>query len=184
MAKTLVYLAPGFEEVEFVTIVDILRRAEIETHTISLNEQREVEGAHGIVMQADWPFSHGEQEVDMIILPGGGPGTRALKASEALCARLKKQLAAQKRLAAVCAAPTVLAQAGLLNNKRACCYPGCEAELERGGAIVSFESVVTDGLFTTSRAAGTSAAFALELVTLLTERRKADGIRNLMLYSR
>jgi 4-methyl-5(b-hydroxyethyl)-thiazole monophosphate biosynthesis len=183
MAKALVYLAPGFEEVEFVTVVDILRRADIETHVISLNERLEVLGAHAMIMRADFPFSAAEDwNSDIIILPGGGPGTQALKASKPLQDRLHKQFVAQQRVAAICAAPTVLAQAGLLQGKHACCYPGCETELEQGGAIVIFDSVKTDGLITTSRGAGTSAKFALEIVTLLTSISKANEIGKAMLY--
>lgn len=182
MCQALVYLATGFEEVELVTVVDILRRAEIETRTISLSEQLDVSGAHGIVIRADLPFSAGEQEADIIILPGGGPGTQALKASPALRTRLQQQALAGKRLAAVCAAPTVLAHAGVLQGKRSACYPGCEAELEQGGALVCFEPVITDGLVTTSRGAGTSAAFALEIVGLLHSPEQAMKIGKAMLY--
>ncbi|WP_432719812.1 DJ-1/PfpI family protein [Jeongeupia wiesaeckerbachi] len=183
MATAHVYLAPGFEEVEFVSIVDVLRRGGVFVSTIALDDTLTVEGAHGIFIQADLPFSAVDGELaDAIVLPGGGPGTQALAASTALAERLRAHLAAGLRVAAVCAAPTVLAQAGILNGKAATCFPGCEPVLTEHGATLSSYPVVTDGLVTTSRAAGTSGVFALELLRLLVDDAKAREIGRAMCY--
>ncbi|MBM3115318.1 DJ-1 family glyoxalase III [Jeongeupia naejangsanensis] len=183
MATAHVYLAPGFEEVEFVSIVDVLRRGGVFVSTIALDETLAVEGAHGIVIQADLPFSAVDGELaDAVILPGGGPGTQALAASTALAERLRAHLVGGHRVAAVCAAPTVLARAGILDGKAATCYPGCEPVLTEHGATLSHYPVVTDGLVTTSRAAGTSGVFALELLRLLVDDAKAREIGRAMCY--
>ncbi|AOX99764.1 DJ-1 family glyoxalase III [Jeongeupia sp. USM3] len=183
MATAHVYLAPGFEEVEFVSIVDVLRRGGVFVSTIALDDELAVEGAHGIVIRADLPFSAVDGELaDAIVLPGGGPGTQALAASAGLADRLRVHLAAGRRLAAVCAAPTVLARAGVLDGKAATCFPGCEPVLAEHGATVSTYQVVTDGLVTTSRAAGTSGLFALEVLRLLAGDARALEVGRAMLY--
>ncbi|GHD57404.1 DJ-1 family glyoxalase III [Jeongeupia chitinilytica] len=183
MATAHVYLAPGFEEVEFVSIVDVLRRGGVFVSTIALDDTLSVEGAHGIVIQADLPFAAVDGEIaDAIVLPGGGPGTQALAASADLADRLRAYRDAGKRVAAVCAAPTVLAKAGLLEGKSATCFPGCEPVLAGHGATVSTYQVVTDGLITTSRAAGTSGQFALEVLRLLAGDAKALEVGRAMLY--
>ncbi|WP_035051443.1 DJ-1 family glyoxalase III [Andreprevotia chitinilytica] len=183
MSTTHVYVAPGFEEVELITIVDVLRRAGIDTTMVSLTETLDVTGAHNILVHADVPFSAVDgQLADMIVLPGGGPGTQALAASTALHARLHAYREAGKRIAAVCAAPTVLARTGLLEGVAATCFPGCEPVLAEHGAVVQTYQVVTDGHITTSRAAGTSGLFALELVKLLAGEAKATEVGRAMLY--
>lgn len=181
MNKVHVYIAPGFEEVELVTVVDILRRAGIEVALVALDDDLAVRGAHDIVVQADLPFAAAGAAA-MMVLPGGGPGTRRLRESAALADRLRAQVAAGRRVAAVCAAPTVLAAAGLLQGRQACCYPGCEEVLVAGGASIAAFNVTTDGLITTSRGAGTSALFALELLHLLGEAEQARQIGRAMLY--
>ncbi|BCL75701.1 4-methyl-5(B-hydroxyethyl)-thiazole monophosphate biosynthesis protein [Jeongeupia sp. HS-3] len=183
MATAHVYLAPGFEEVEFVSIVDVLRRGGVFVTSIALDDELAVEGAHGMVIQADLPFGAVDGELaDAIILPGGGPGTQALAASNELAIRLQAHQAAGKRVAAVCAASTVLAKAGVLQGKAATCFPGCEPVLAEHGATVRSDQVVTDGLITTSRAAGTSGLFALELLRLLAGEAKATSVGRAMLY--
>lgn len=176
------YLANGFEEVEMITVADVLRRAGILVQLVSLTETRMVCGAHDIVVEADIPFSAADELADIVILPGGGLGTQELKASVALAQRLQSHHSAQKRIAAICAAPTVLAAAGLLHGRNACCFPGCETELVAGGAQITAYNVVTDGLITTSRGAGTAASFALELVRLLVGEGKAVAIGRTMLF--
>ena len=181
MNKVHVYIAPGFEEVELVTVVNILRRGSIDVALVALDDDLAVRGAHDIVVQADLPFA-AAGEAAMIVLPGGGPGTRRLRESAALADRLRAQVAAGRRVAAVCAAPTVLAAAGLLQGLRACCYPGCEEALVAGGASIAAYNVTTDGPITTSRGAGTSALFALELLRLLGAADQAREIGRAMLY--
>ena len=172
-----IYVATGFEEIELVTIVDILRRAKIDTLMVSLNDELSVVGAHYIGINTDVSFIKAGDEIpDIIILPGGGPGTQALLAHGGLHARLQQQIDAKKRVAAICAAPMVLAKVGLLAGKNACCYPGCEETLTEGGAKISMENVVIDGLITTSRDPATAMQFALSIVAQLIGQANADEI--------
>lgn len=183
MALAHVYVADGFEEVELMTIVDVLRRAGIDALMVALSENTVARGAHRAAVQMNMPFSVATDLADVIVLPGGGPGTQNLLASAPLQERLRAHLAGGKRVAAICAAPMVLARAGILKDKRACCYPGCENALIEGGATISAYNVVTDGLVTTSRGPGTAAAFGFELARLLVGAEKADEVRWEMLYS-
>lgn len=181
MAGVHVYLADGFEEIELVSIVDVLRRSAIDVTMVALDGWLEVRGAHGILVRADLPFSGVTEAPDVIVLPGGGPGSERLLGNGGLAERLRARLAADGRVAAICAAPRVLAAAGVLRGRRACCYPGCEADLIAGGAQVCAYNVVTDGPVTTSRGPGTSALFALELVRLLASEERAREIGRAML---
>ncbi len=178
-----VYLAEGFEEIEMVSIADILRRAGVEVQLVSLTENLAVTGAHAMTMQADLPFSTATALADAIILPGGGAGTQNMIASTALTTRLQTHLSAGKRIAAICAAPMALAHAGILKGRQACCYPGCEGPLVENGATLSTFNVVTDGTVTTSRGPGTAALFALELVRLLIGDSKAVELGRGMLFA-
>ena len=177
-----IYLAEGFEEVEMVSVADILRRAGVEVQLVSLTEKLAVTGAHAITVQADIAFSAASKLADAIILPGGGPGTQNMLASTALHARLNAHLVAGKQVAAICAAPMVLAKAGILQGRKACCFPGCENSLVEGGATISAYNVVTDSLITTSRGAGTAAAFGLALARLLVGDDKATEVGRAMLF--
>lgn len=183
MPSAHIYLANGFEEVEMISVADILRRAGIETTLVALDESIHVSGAHAITVHADLPFSAMEGLIaDAIILPGGGLGTENLLASEALHQRLRDHLAAGKLIAAVCAAPKVLAKAGILQGRKAICYPGCEAALLEGGAQISGFNVVVDGHIITSRGAGTSALFALEIAKQLMGEARASEVGRAMLF--
>ncbi|MDR3413046.1 MAG: DJ-1/PfpI family protein [Formivibrio sp.] len=177
-----IYVAEGFEEVEMISVVDVLRRAGVETRLVSLTEKLAVTGAHSITVQTEIPFSAATELADMIILPGGGPGTQNLLASTALHDRLHAHLASGKRVAAICAAPMVLAKAGILKGRNACCFPGCEAALIDGGATITAYNVVTDGQVTTSRGPGTAALFGLELAKLLVGDAKATEVGRAMLF--
>ncbi len=168
MANALIFVADGFEEIEALTVVDILRRGEVTVRMVSVTDHTTVEGAHGIKILADMTFAEIEgltkTDFDMLILPGGGKGTAALKRHAPLHA-LIKQHAHEKYIAAICAAPSVLGSNNLLDNKRAVCYPGFEGEL--AGAVVVDEKVVVDGNIITSKAAGTAMDFAFVLLKLL-----------------
>ena len=138
MEKAYIFLADGFEEIEGLTVVDILRRAGVEIQMVSIMGRKELTGSHGIPVVADAVF----EEVDfsdgtLFVLPGGMPGTKRLAAHEGLAALLKEKNAEGKRLAAICAAPSVLGGLGLLKGRRAACYPGFEEALT--GAEVSFD---------------------------------------------
>ena len=148
MSKVNVYLADGFEEVEGLTVVDLLRRAGIETDMVSIMGRKEIVGARKIPVLADKLFEE-QDDPDVIVLPGGMPGTLHLKAHEGLAHLIRKADKEGKLLAAICAAPSVLGQAGILNGKKAACHPGFEEKLT--GAEVFFSPVVCDGNVITSR---------------------------------
>lgn len=160
------FLADGFEEIEALTPVDVLRRAGLEVRTVSVSGKTKVEGSHGINVEADLTLSEcGLTGAEMLILPGGKTGTQNLRESEKLASLL---LDADKRglyLAAICAAPSVLGKLGLLRGVRAVCYPGNEKWLE--GAQITDADVVRDGRYVTARGMGVSLQFALELVKVL-----------------
>lgn len=170
-----VFLANGFEEMEALAPVDLLRRAGLEVQTVGIGSRCPV-GAHGVPVTADITAEDMELSLmTVLVLPGGMPGTTHLDASETV----KKAIAyaAEHRLpmGAICAAPSVLGHAGVLQGRRATCYPGFEPELT--GAVTTDESVVTDGLVTTARGAGVATEFALELVARLVSPEAAEQIR-------
>jgi 4-methyl-5(b-hydroxyethyl)-thiazole monophosphate biosynthesis len=167
MSKVLVPLADGFEEIEAVTIVDLLRRAGVEVRTASL-AGREVTGSHGITVMADSGLDEVEAgDYDMIVLPGGMPGTTHLK-SDSRVVRLLRQFAESGRYtAAICAAPSVLAHAGLLEGRKATSFPGFLTAGSAPGIRLSEDAVVVDGKVATSRGPGTALPFGLALIELL-----------------
>ena len=171
------FLANGFEEIEALATVDILRRAEIPVKTVGVGTVRPT-GTHGITVEAD--LSENDirtDDISGVILPGGMPGASNLAAS----ASVKRCLAVAKErgllIAAICASPAVvLGQGGFLNGKTATCYPGFENRMT--GAVVSASPVVTDGNITTAKGAGVTVDFALELVARLTTPAIAEKIRS------
>ncbi len=170
--KALVVLADGFEDVEAITAVDVLRRGGVEVVTASLAGGREVRSAHGVAMLADAPFEEAEKDdFDAIVLPGGGEGTANMKSSAALLERLRRQRDEGGLLAAICAAPTVLVEAGVLGEgQHVTCYPTCSVELDRPCAGVP---VVADGNVITGQAPGSSMLFALVVLKALTDAKNA-----------
>lgn len=179
MSKVNVYLADGFEEVEGLTVVDLLRRAGIETDMVSIMGRKEITGARKIPVLADQLFEE-QDDPDVIVLPGGMPGTLHLKAHEGLADLIRKAAKEGKLLAAICAAPTIYGEMGLLEGKNATCYPGMEDKLL--GANWQEQSVVVDGNFVTSRGVGTAIAFALTLVTILKDEETAKSLANSIVY--
>ena len=172
------FLADGFEEIEALTPVDLLRRAGVEAVTVSIYEGRKtVTGARKITVCADITIDEAvPDKADVIVLPGGMPGTVNLLECSKLMTIVDAQNANGKRIAAICAAPArILGAKGLLKGKKATCYPGLEEYLE--GATPVTDSVVTDGNITTSRGLGTAVDFACELIRLLCGADKADEIR-------
>lgn len=174
------FMADGFEEVEGLTVVDILRRAGIELRTVSITGRRNVTGSHQIEVMADMMIEEIQEDARMLILPGGMPGTLNLKAHEGLNQLIDKQARAGGYLAAICAAPTVYGEKGLLKGRKAVCYPGMESGLV--GAEVLYENVVADGNIITSRGLGTAIDFALKLVEILKSREDADVLAEKMVY--
>ncbi len=169
------FLANGFEEIEALTTVDILRRAELEVRTVGVGSKT-VTGAHGISVTADIE----EKEVttdDMtaVVLPGGMPGTLNLKKSPIVEASVNYCYENGLMIAAICAAPSILGQLGLLKGKRAVCFPGFEEQLF--GAVVLGTPVCLEGHILTARGAGVAVDFALKLVEALADERLANKIR-------
>lgn len=176
MASVLVPLAPGFEDLEATTIVDILRRADIDVVTAGLAPGL-VQGARGMRVQPDASLDEVmERSFDMIALPGGMPGAENLKNDARIQALLKSMAAAGKYTTAICAAPIALAQAGLLDGCRATSYPGFVDRLKPPGATYLTDPVVVDGKVVTSRGPGTAMDFALTLVELLAGRTIRDQV--------
>ena len=169
-----VLLADGFEEIEALTPVDMLRRAGLEVVTVGIMSKIAL-GSHGIPVVCD--KLPGEVELDKVstvILPGGMPGSLGLDASPFTDAIIRSVNERGGRIAAICAAPLVLGRRGLLSGKRATCYPGFESELV--GAEVTGELVVTDGNITTAKGMGAALEFSKELITLIIDKKKADEL--------
>lgn len=182
MSKVYVFLATGFEEIEALTPVDILRRGGIDVVLVSITGNEVVTGARGINVKADVLFEDLDKEsADILVLPGGMPGTTNLMNYEPLMNLVKEHNLAGKRIAAICAAPTIFGKLGLLQDKNATCYPGMEEDLV--GANVYIEPVITDGNVTTSRGMGTALDFSLELLRLITgSEEEADAMAKKVVY--
>ena len=184
MPRVCVLLAQGFEEIEAIGVVDVLRRAEIDVKTLAVRGSGpgglDVTGSHAVQVRADATLAAGAKETwDMVVLPGGLPGSTNLRDDPDVQALLKKQNQAGRKLAAICAAPIALGALGLLEGKRATSYPGREKELL--GATCVTDRVVRDGNIVTSRGPGTSLEFALELVSELRSKEAAEKLRSGML---
>ena len=181
MAKVYIFLADGFEEVEAITVVDLLRRADIDVTLISINDNVEILGAHGIVISADKVFEEvGFSDVDMLILPGGVTGTKNLAKHSDLIEQLKDFNENNKMIAAICAAPTVLGANDILKGRKATCYPGLENELI--GAYIVDENVVCDENIITSKGLGTAIEFSLTIISHFQGSEMAQKIRKAIIY--
>ncbi len=164
------FLATGYEEVEALAVIDILRRANIDIKIVSITEEKLVTSSHDISIMSDVLFDDiKDTEADLLFLPGGMPGTTNLGAHEGLCQMLTNHFKRGKHIAAVCAAPSVLGKLGFLKGKNATCFPGFEDKLDGATVLTDDRStrVVTDGNVTTSRGMGTSVELGLELVKIL-----------------
>lgn len=180
MKKVNVYLAEGFEEIEAVTVIDVLRRAGLEVHTVAVSKQREVMGAHHISIAVDQTFEeHDNSAADLLVLPGGMPGTVNLEQHEGLRALIREFYEGGKYIGAICAAPSILGRMGILQGAKATCFPGFEVQLK--GAEFSKELVVQHKNLITSRSAGTAMLFALKLVEVLAGPEKALELKPQML---
>lgn len=179
--KTAIFLTTGFEEIEALTVVDILRRAKITCDMVSTEDDIEVTGAHGIKVRADYLISEiNFTECDCMILPGGSPGWMNLEANQYLMSRLDEFYMKEKMICAICGAPVILGRKGYLDGKAAVCYPGMEGELK--GAFVPEEEVVRDGNIITSRGVGTAIAFAGEIVKAILDENTADELLKGLVY--
>ena len=176
MARVLVPLAEGCEELEAVTIIDLLRRAEIDVVTAGLNEGP-IRASRGVVLLPDTTLDQAlAQEYDMVVLPGGLPGADHLEQDPRIIDLLQRMAASGQYTAAVCAAPKVLAAAGLLDGKRVTSYPGFLDKMRVAGMSYLTDPVVIDGKITTSRGPGTAMDFALALIEQLVGRTVRDQV--------
>lgn len=181
MKKVYLFFAEGFEEVEALTVVDILRRGGIDCKTVSVTGDYDVTSSHAVTVRADLLFDETDlSDADMLVLPGGIPGTPNLRAHKGLEKLILDYHAAGKYLAAVCAAPTVYGEMGLLKGKNATCYPSCEDGLI--GANFLEDRVVCDGQFITSRGMGTCVEFGLALLEKLTDKETATTIGKKIIF--
>lgn len=170
-----VFLANGFEEIEALAPIDILRRAEIDVKTVGIGSNI-VRGAHNIPVITDLDSNEVElnDNIDMIVLPGGMPGTLNLEENDNVQKAIDFCLIKDKYISAICAAPSILGHKGILDRKRATCFPGFEKEL--GKANYSDDLVVNDGKITTAKGAGAALKFGLKLVELLVSKDKAEAL--------
>lgn len=181
MKTVYVFLAEGFEEIEALTVVDMLRRDKIPVEMVSIDNSDTVTGAHGIKVYADGHIDDVNlTQAAMLVLPGGAPGTSNLKSCEKLRSMVAEFNDSNRRIAAICAAPTMLGEMGLLNGKNAVCYPGMEDGLV--GANVLKDEVVTDGNITTSRGMGCAIAFSIELIRLIDSKTQAYAMKSKIVY--
>lgn len=180
MKKVNIYLADGFEEIEAVTVLDVIRRAGMAATAVSITGRKEVKGAHGIIVTADELFEKSDHNTaDLLVLPGGMPGTRHLGEHEGLRRVLLEHVRKGKLIGAICAAPSVIGKLGLLDGRKAVCYPGFEEALK--GAEVGEDTVVRDGAFITSRGPGTAIYFALKLVEALVDEETVEELKEGMI---
>ncbi|MCF0215124.1 MAG: DJ-1/PfpI family protein [Fibrobacteraceae bacterium] len=169
-------MADGFEETEFVTPFDYLQRAGMEVYMASISDSTAVQGGHGLVIEADGLLCDLNVDAfDAVLLPGGGVGVQNLGASQAVLDVVKGFDDAGKFVFAICAAPTVLSKAGVLLNRRATCYPGCETNMNC--KEFSTDRVVVDGKFVTSRGAGTAEEFSFAIIEILGGAELKEKIR-------
>lgn len=182
MAKVLVPLANGFEDIEAVTVIDVLRRGGVEVVTAAVHASTAVTSAHGIVMTADARLADVVDETyDAIVLPGGGEGTENLKNSDLLVRRLVRQREEGRLLAAICAAPTVLQEAGLLEpNQHITCYPTCQMEIECNWVdepVVSHDGIIT------GQAPGSAMIFSVIVLAELTGEATAKKVSRGLVFN-
>ena len=179
--KVLVFLVNGFEEIEAMAPIDLLRRAGIIVDTVSINEDNQVTSSRKIRVLTDKTIDEiNFENYEMIVLPGG-PGTENYMKSEKLLEKLK-EFSINRKLGAICAAPTILSALGILNGKQAICFPACEPDLIKDGAIIVNQDVVKDNNIITSRGAGTAIDFSFALIEELLGKNKSHEIRKEILY--
>lgn len=174
------FLAEGFEEIEALCPLDLLRRAGVDIKTVAVGEGDIVTGSHGISVKADMNERDlSDEKPQMVILPGGLPGATNLEASQVVAKAIEDALASDAYVCAICAAPYILGKRGYLRGKKAICYPGFEKHLD--GATISDKKVVCDGKIITGAGMGVALEFGLELVSVLCGKEKAEGLKKAVL---
>lgn len=181
MNRIAIFFAKGYEEIEALTVVDICRRCKLTVDMISVTEEMQVEGSHGIIVGMDKTFSQADfDEYDMIVLPGGMPGTRGLEAHQGLMEQVDAFYAAGKYIAAICAAPSIFGHRGILKGRKACCYPGFESHLE-GAEVTGGPVEISDNVIT-SRGMGTAIPFGLAIAAVFCGQDAADEMAKSIIY--
>jgi 4-methyl-5(b-hydroxyethyl)-thiazole monophosphate biosynthesis len=176
MAKALVFLATGFEEIETLTVVDVLRRAGVDVTVAGLTPNV-TEGKHGVKVVPDKSIDDVTvEDFDAVVVPGGNPGYKNLRKDPRVIAMVKKAFGSNKIVAAICAGPTVLSEAGVLEGKACTIYPGMDEEVEAGGGKPKHDIVVVDGNIITSRGPATALPFALKLAEKLAGKQVAEAV--------
>jgi len=175
-----IFLATGFEEIEAISTIDILRRGGVELTTVSITGEQTVLGLHQVPIIADTLFEEADfADGDAFILPGGGPGSFMLNDHEALKQLLINKNEQKKWIAAICAAPLVLGGLGLLEGKKAICYPGMEAYIQ--GAVLTDQATVIDGNIITGKGPGFALKFGLTILAVLQGQDIADKVADALL---
>ena len=183
MKKIAVFFATGYEEIEALTVVDLCRRAGVDTMMVSVDGQKAVTGSHGISVEMDACFEDVDfEQLDMLVLPGGMPGTKNLEAHKELMDKVDAFHVAGKGVAAICAAPSILGHRGILKGRKACSYPGFEKDLE--GAEVVFDSVAVSGHVITSRGMGCAIDFSLAIIGALCGEEAAKKMAETIIYKK
>lgn len=181
MAKVYEFLATGFEDIEALIPLDIMRRAGVDFKTVSITGDLYVESAHGVSIKADMLIEDADLgDADLIMLPGGLPGATNLNAHNGVKKAVMEQNARGKMIGAICAAPMVLGGIGLLQGRRATCYPGFEKYLE--GAEYTHELCTVDGNITTGEGPAAALPYAYTLLAALTDKHTADQVAEGMMY--
>lgn len=178
--KVRVLFATGCEEVEALTVVDLLRRAGAQCLMVSVEDTDTITGSHGITIQMDEKLSYADGDCDMVVLPGGIPGVPNLKANPKVQELVVKQYEEGRYVAAICAGPTAFGEFGILKDRCACCYPGMEDGLYC--KKVSYDNVTADGNVITSRGLGTAIDFGLKLVELLYDKDASEKLAQKIVY--
>lgn len=181
MSKVAVFFAQGYEEIEALTVVDLLRRAGIDTVMVSVSGSNQERSSHGVSVMMDTTIEELDfNEVDMIVLPGGLPGTTNLEACDYLMNKVDEFYANGKYIAAICAAPSIFGHRGILKGRNACSYPGFESHLE-GAKVTAGPVEISDNVIT-SRGMGTAIDFGLAIVAIFCGQAKADELGRGIVY--
>lgn len=181
MSRVAVFFAEGFEEIEALTVVDICRRGGLTADMISVTGSVEVTSSHGVTIKADKTFEQADcNDYDMLVLPGGMPGTKNLEAHEGLMGQIDTFYEKGKYIAAICAAPSIFGHRGILKGRNACSYPGFESHLE--GASVTAGPVEISDHVITSRGMGTAIEFGLAILSIFCGQEKAEELAKGIVY--
>ncbi|MDO4242429.1 MAG: DJ-1/PfpI family protein [Actinomyces sp.] len=177
-ATVAVLIAPGLEEVEALAVVDVLYRAGIDVDMLAVGEDLEITSSHRITVRCDALLSEADlASYTMLVLPGGLPGTPNLRSNPVVVEEVSRRMGADLPLAAICAAPSILAELGLLTDRRATANPGFLHVLDAHGAVTSQEPVVVDANLVTSRGMATAVDFGLEIVRMLLDEEAVDRLK-------